>query len=320
MLHLGNTTLGSPPHENLCERVCWSLPSDNSLWSSGSPWTRGHWFRCLKKTLLRRRGPLEILAWKTPNQGWRAVSAAVLQGKGSCKRSHRHRLLSFHVTVCSAFPCTFSGLSRQVSGSLRLRTVSWKTNLASESVVHCPRTTYCVRWPDHQGDLHIRESRMLAPVRPRKQAAGLQCLKLQIAVASPDPQTRVFPSTQLSWKIRSPKLNPMYIYMIYVNVCSVYVCMYVYIYIYTHLYIHTHIHMYRNISYTYSIGPQMGAAKWLQGTRFFAAASRRFAFGRELPVFSALSDHWHHTPGLHNKIPPHKIFARVWVAQEPICS
>ena len=26
------------------------------------------------------------------------------------------------------------------------------------------------------------------------------------------------------------------------------------------------------------------------------------------------------TPGLHNKIPPHKIFARVWVAQEPICS
>ena len=25
-----------------------------------------------------------------------------------------------------------------------------------------------------------------------------------------------------------------------------------------------------------------------------------------------------YTPGLHNKIPPHKIFARVWVAQEPI--
>ena len=23
------------------------------------------------------------------------------------------------------------------------------------------------------------------------------------------------------------------------------------------------------------------------------------------------------TPGLHNKIPAHKIFARVWVAQEP---
>ena len=26
------------------------------------------------------------------------------------------------------------------------------------------------------------------------------------------------------------------------------------------------------------------------------------------------------TAVLHNKIPPHKIFARVWVAQEPICS
>ena len=26
-----------------------------------------------------------------------------------------------------------------------------------------------------------------------------------------------------------------------------------------------------------------------------------------------------HTLGLHNKIPAHKIFARVWVAQEPIC-
>ena len=26
------------------------------------------------------------------------------------------------------------------------------------------------------------------------------------------------------------------------------------------------------------------------------------------------------TPGLHNKIPPCKIFARVWVAQEAICS
>ena len=25
------------------------------------------------------------------------------------------------------------------------------------------------------------------------------------------------------------------------------------------------------------------------------------------------------TPGLHNKIPAHKTFARVWVAQEPIC-
>ena len=26
------------------------------------------------------------------------------------------------------------------------------------------------------------------------------------------------------------------------------------------------------------------------------------------------------TPGLHNKIPAHKIFARVWVAQKPFLS
>ena len=27
-----------------------------------------------------------------------------------------------------------------------------------------------------------------------------------------------------------------------------------------------------------------------------------------------------YTPALHSKIPAHKIFARVWLAQEPICS
>ena len=53
---------------------------------------------------------------------------------------------------------------------------------------------------------HIKESRILASVRPRMQAAGWQCLKLQIAVASPDPQTRTFPGTELSRKIRSPNL------------------------------------------------------------------------------------------------------------------
>ena len=46
----------------------------------------------------------------------------------------------------------------------------------------------------------IRESRMLAPARPRMQAAGVQCLKLQIAVAFPNPQTRTFPGTQLSMR------------------------------------------------------------------------------------------------------------------------
>ena len=54
---------------------------------------------------------------------------------------------------------------------------------------------------------YIRESRRLAPVRPRMRAAGLQCLRLQIAVASPDPHTRTFPGTQVSRKTWSPKLK-----------------------------------------------------------------------------------------------------------------
>ena len=29
---------------------------------------------------------------------------------------------------------------------------------------------------------------------------------------------------------------------------------------------------------------------------------------------------WSNTPGLHNKIPAHKIFARVWVAQKSLFS
>ena len=63
---------------------------------------------------------------------------------------------------------------------------------------------------DKSDDQIIREIRIpggkhvLAPVRPRLQAAGLQCLKLQVAVAFPDPQARAFPGTELSWKIRSP--------------------------------------------------------------------------------------------------------------------
>ena len=39
------------------------------------------------------------------------------------------------------------------------------------------------RWPRHHGNQRIRESRRSAPARPRMQAAGLQCLKLQIAIA-----------------------------------------------------------------------------------------------------------------------------------------
>ena len=61
------------------------------------------------------------------------------------------------------------------------------------------------RLSDHQGNLHIRESCLWAPERPRMQAAGLQCLKLQIAVASSDTQTRGFPGTQVSRKTRSTK-------------------------------------------------------------------------------------------------------------------
>ena len=53
------------------------------------------------------------------------------------------------------------------------------------------------RWPDQKGNPHFRASRILAPVRPRMQAAGLQCLMLQI-VASPNPQTRAFPGTEFS--------------------------------------------------------------------------------------------------------------------------
>ena len=33
-----------------------------------------------------------------------------------------------------------------------------------------------IGWPEHHGNSHIRESRMLAPARPRMQAAGLQSL------------------------------------------------------------------------------------------------------------------------------------------------
>ena len=62
------------------------------------------------------------------------------------------------------------------------------------------------------GNPHVRENRILAPVRPRMQAAGLQCLKLQIAVAFPDPQARAFPGTELSRKTRSPKLYKSYTY------------------------------------------------------------------------------------------------------------
>ena len=61
----------------------------------------------------------------------------------------------------------------------------------------CRRPARRGRFPEQDSDDQIiREICMLAPMRPRIQAAGLQCLKLQIAVTSPDPQTRAFPGTQ----------------------------------------------------------------------------------------------------------------------------
>ena len=39
------------------------------------------------------------------------------------------------------------------------------------------------------------------------QAAGLRCLELQIALSLPDPQTRAFPGTEVSRKIRSPNIH-----------------------------------------------------------------------------------------------------------------
>ena len=63
------------------------------------------------------------------------------------------------------------------------------------------------RWPYHQENPHIRDSRILAPVRPRTQAAGLQSLQLQIAAAFPDPQTRAFPGTEHSRITQSPNIQ-----------------------------------------------------------------------------------------------------------------
>ena len=40
------------------------------------------------------------------------------------------------------------------------------------------------------------------------QAAGLQCLQLQIAAASPDPQNRAFPGTEASQEVRGAPKSP----------------------------------------------------------------------------------------------------------------
>ena len=63
-----------------------------------------------------------------------------------------------------------------------------------------------------QGNPLTREGRMLAPVRPRLQAAGLQCLKLQIALAFPNPHNRSFPGTHGSFLIRRQRGHPVLFY------------------------------------------------------------------------------------------------------------
>ena len=51
------------------------------------------------------------------------------------------------------------------------------TFLSNGSHGHAGEVVTVFRWPDHQGNPPIRDSRVLSPVRPRMQAAGLQCLK-----------------------------------------------------------------------------------------------------------------------------------------------
>ena len=88
----------------------------------------------------------------------------------------------------------------------------------------------------------------MAPVRPRKQAAGLQRLKLQIAAASPDPPTRAFPRCgAFPGKLGHPTDIYIYIYIYrererIITIHNVYT--YIYIYIYIYMYIHRDMYIY----------------------------------------------------------------------------
>ena len=70
---------------------------------------------------------------------------------------------------------------------------------AVSAVSQSARMTRSAGKPAYQGKPH-----MLVPVRPAVQSAGLQGLKLPIAVATPDPQTSAFPGMEVSRKIQSP--------------------------------------------------------------------------------------------------------------------
>ena len=117
----------------------------------------------------------------------------------------------------------------------------------------------------------------------------------------------------------------VYIYIyIYIYICIhvyMYTCIriYIYIYMYIHIYIYTHIILHK-------FGAQDPcASNWLS-----IEASGTFASEGLLDSSTTQrakthspperSDPLTTTPGLHNKIPALKIFARGWVAQKSICS
>ena len=53
---------------------------------------------------------------------------------------------------------------------------------------------------------------------------------------------------------------------------------------------------------------------------YVAGSSRGELLGSLVGEIVVSFPEWTNTPGLHNKIPAWKTFARGWVAQEPICS
>ena len=80
-------------------------------------------------------------------------------------------------------------------------------------------------------------------------------------------------------------------------------CIYIYIYIYTYTYVYMYISLYIYIYIMY----------------IYIYVYVQYSWG--LPQGASTKPRpLHGTPGLHSKIPASKIFARGWVAQEPICS
>ena len=76
-------------------------------------------------------------------------------------------------------------------------------------------------------------------------------------------------------------------------------------------YIHLHIYIY---IYIYILKHNVFQRRRYSPECFWGRVNRQ-----SLTVSKQRPTRQWHTPGLHNKIPAHKIFARVWVAQEPIC-